>query len=107
MIATAISFTPWLAQSSGGGSSALAFIFPLLIMGGLFYALLILPQRRRQKKLEALRSEIGVGDEVRTIGGILGTVVGENGDTFTLDLGGHTMRVVKRAVAERVQEDAS
>ncbi len=98
---------PLLAQAETGGSSILAFLFPILILGGLFYVLLILPQRRRQKKLEQLRAEIGVGDEVRTIGGILGRVVGEDDETFTIDLGGSTMRVVKRAVAEKVGEDGA
>lgn len=98
-------FQPIFAQAEGGGSSILTFLFPLVIMGGLFYVLLILPQRRRQKKMATLRSDIGVGDEVRTIGGILGRVVEEDDETFTIDLGGHTMRVVKKAVAERIEQD--
>jgi len=104
----ATQFLPVFAQAdAGGGSSILTFLFPLAIMGGLFYVLLILPQRRRQKKAESMRSEIGVGDEVRTIGGILGRVVDEDEETFTLDLGGTTMRVVKKAVAERLEQDGN
>ncbi len=91
-----------VAQEATQGGSPLAFLLPILLLGGLFYALLILPQRRRQKKMEILRSEITVGDEVRTIGGILGRVVSEDEDTFTLDIGGQNLRVVKRAVAERL-----
>ena len=83
------------------------FLFPLLILGGLFYVLLILPQRRRAKKMDQLRSEIGIGDDVRTIGGILGTVVDEDDETFTVDIGGQRMRVVKRAIAERIDSDES
>lgn len=90
------------AQESSGGSSAVAFLFPLLIMGGLFYVLLILPQRRRHKKMDQMRSAISVGDEVRTIGGIIGTVVAEKDDEFTIDIGGQNMRIVKRAIAERL-----
>ncbi|GMR03004.1 MAG: hypothetical protein BMS9Abin20_1363 [Acidimicrobiia bacterium] len=105
MIASAIVTAPLFAQAEGGGSSALTFLFPLVILGGLFYVILILPQRRRQKKMEQMRSDISVGDEVRTIGGILARVVDEGDDTFTLDVGGHTIRVVKRAVAERIDKD--
>jgi preprotein translocase subunit YajC len=94
-LATALLF----AQS--GGTSSLSFLFPIIIMGGLFYVLLILPQRRRKKKEEAMRATIDVGAHVRTIGGIIGTVVDEDEETFTLDLGGSTMKVIKRAVAER------
>ncbi|NHZ71311.1 MAG: preprotein translocase subunit YajC [Proteobacteria bacterium] len=104
MTASTTFLTLVFAQSDGG-TNALAFLFPLVVMGGLFYVLLILPQRRRQKKSEAMRSNIGIGDEVRTIGGIIGHVVDEDDDTFTLDLGGTTMRIVKRAVAERVSGD--
>jgi len=72
-----------------------------VILGGLFYVLLILPQRRKRKKAEVMRADIEIGAEVRTIGGIVGTVVDEDDETFTLDLGGSTMRIIKRAVAER------
>jgi len=99
-IATALLF----AQSDGG-SSALSFLFPIVIMGGLFYVLLILPQKRRRKKAEQMRSDIGVGAEVRTIGGIVGTVVAEDEETFTIDLGGSTMKIIKRAIAERTDSD--
>ena len=93
-----------VAQESSGGN-ALGFLLPLLILGGLFYVLLILPQRRRAKKMEQLRSEIAAGDEVRTIGGIYGTVVDEDDEAYTIDIGGQTMRVMKRAISERLTDD--
>jgi len=93
------------AQEASGGGSAVAFLFPLVIMGGLFYVLLILPQRRRHKKMAQMRSSITVGDEIRTIGGIIGTVVAESGDEFTVDIGGQHMRLVKTAVAEKLGSD--
>lgn len=96
-----------IAQEAAEGGNALGFLLPLVILGGLFYVLLILPQRRRQKKMETMRADIEVGDEVRTIGGIIGTVVDEDDDIFTIDIGGQRMRVVKRAVAGKTQEDDS
>ena len=96
-----------IAQEASEGGNALGFLLPLVILGGLFYVLLILPQRRRQKKMETMRADIEVGDEVRTIGGIIGTVVDEDDDIFTIDIGGQRMRVVKRAVAGKTQEDDS
>jgi preprotein translocase subunit YajC len=97
-----------LAQESDGGSQSnpLAFLLPLAILGGLFYVILILPQRRRMKQAQQMRDSIGVGDEVRTVGGIYGTVREEIGETFLLDLGaGTTIRIAKRAVAERMEAD--
>ncbi|MEN8040435.1 MAG: preprotein translocase subunit YajC [Actinomycetota bacterium] len=93
------------AQETTSGSSALGSLPFFLIVGGLFYVLLILPQRRRRKKAEEMRSGIEIGDEVRTIGGIIGTVVREDGDEFTIDIGGQTMRVVKRAIAEKTRSE--
>ena len=47
-----------------------------------------------------------VGDEVRTIGGIYGTIRSEDDETFTIDIGGgSTMRMAKRAIAERIGDD--
>ena len=97
-----------LAQESDGTSQSnpLAFLLPLVILGGLFYVILILPQRRRMKQAQKMRDSIGVGDEVRTVGGIYGTVREEIGETFLLDLGaGTTIRIAKRAVAERMEAD--
>ncbi len=95
-----------IAQSEGG-SSALGFLLPIVVLGGLFYLLLVMPQRRRAKKSKELRDSIGVGDQVRTIGGIYGTVRSEDDESFTLDIGGgSSMRIAKRAIAERVGDDS-
>lgn len=94
-----------IAQTESQGS-ALGFLLPLVILGGLFYLLLILPQRRRAKKMDELRSSIKAGDEIRTIGGIYGTVRAEDEKSFTIDLGdGSKMRISKQAVAERIGGD--
>jgi preprotein translocase subunit YajC len=104
LITATISAALLFAQSEGG-SSTLSFLFPIVIMGGLFYVLLILPQRRRRKKADQMRADIGIGSEVRTIGGIVGTVIDEDEETFTIDLGGSTMKIIKRAIAERTDKD--
>ena len=95
-----------VAQSESGGS-ALGFLLPIAVLGGLFYLLLVLPQRRRAKKAKELRDSISVGDDVRTIGGIYGTIRSEDNETFTMDIGGgSTMRVAKRAISERIGDDS-
>ena len=100
-----VALIPVVAQEASG-SNALSFLLPLLILGGLFYFMLYLPRRRQSKKAEALLSAITVGDDVRTIGGIYGKVRSEDDDTYTIDIGGgNTLRISKRAVAERVGDD--
>jgi preprotein translocase subunit YajC len=96
---------PILAQEDSASGSPLAFLIPIVILGGLFYVLILMPQRRRQKQAKALQSSVAVGDEIRTIGGILGRIVEEDESTFTIELEDSRMRITKRAVAERIEDD--
>ncbi len=94
------------AQAESGGS-IVGFLLPIAILGGLFYLLLVMPQRRRAKKAKELRDSIAVGDDIRTIGGIYGTIQSEDDESFTINIGGgSTMRISRRAVAERVGDDS-
>jgi len=96
-----------LAQASDGGSSSspLGFIIPLVVLGGLFYVFLVLPQRRRVKQMQQLRDSLGAGDRVRTVGGIFGRITGEDEEAFIIDVGGGTrLRIAKRAIAEKVED---
>lgn len=95
---------PIIAQEEA--ANPWGFALPVIIIGGLFFVMIYLPRRRATKKAQELAAAIEVGDDVRTIGGIYGTIRSEDDDTYTLDLGGgNTMRVAKRAVAERVGDD--
>jgi preprotein translocase subunit YajC len=99
-----------LAQASGGqGGSALSLLVPLVLMGGLFYFLLIRPQQRRSRAQKDLIASVGVGDEIMTAGGILGTVtaIDEDEDLLTVEIAPNTnIRIVKRAVSQRFVEEA-
>ena len=48
---------------------------PLIFIFAIFYFLLIMPQQRRQKKWQAMLSELKTGDKVITQGGLRGTIV--------------------------------
>lgn len=92
-------------EATEPSSSLLGLLFPLLIFGGLFYVALILPQRRRQRQMQNLRSSIEVGDQIRTIGGILGRVTHIDGDEAVIDVGGGTkLTLTVRAIAEKLGE---
>jgi preprotein translocase subunit YajC len=99
-----------LAQADGGGgASGLGLLVPLVLMGVLFYFLLIRPQQRRARAQRDLISSVEVGDEIMTAGGILGTVTAMDDDDelLTVEVApGTRIRVVKRAVSQRfVEED--
>jgi preprotein translocase subunit YajC len=68
------------AQSPGGIISFLPLIFIL----GIFYLIVFLPARKRQKKLQEMIDGLKVGDKVVTSGGIYGTIVGFKDDRIQL-----------------------
>ena len=57
---------------------------PVVLIFGVFYFLLILPQQRRQKKWQQMLSELKTGDKVVTSGGLKGTVFAMKEDSITL-----------------------
>ena len=86
-----------VAQDSQGGSSLVAFL-PLLLMGGVFYFLLIRPQQRRAKAQQALLRSVEVGDEIVTTAGVFGMVVAidDESDVITLEIApGTRIRMVR------------
>ena len=65
----------------------------LLLMVALFYFMLIRPENKRKKEAEKTRNSIKVGDNVTTIGGIVGTVVNVKEDRFVLETGADQVRI--------------
>ena len=61
-------------QSGGGMGGLLAGLMPFLLIFGVFYFLIILPQRRRQKALQEMIAALKAGDKIITSGGIYATV---------------------------------
>lgn len=89
-------------EPSGG---LLSLLLPLIVIGGLFYFLLIMPQRRMRKQAEEMRSSLAVGDRVRTVGGIYGSIESVDGETVVLDVGGGTrLTIAVRAIAQTVHD---
>ena len=76
--------------STGGLLSMLPM---LLIMVGVFYFMLIRPENKRKKEAEQMRSSVKTGDQVTTIGGIVGTVVDVKSEKFVLETGADQVRI--------------
>lgn len=60
-------------QDSGGGS-IIWTLLPFILIFGIFYFLVIMPQRRQQQELKNLIASLKAGDEVVTNGGIIGKI---------------------------------
>tara|TARA_B100000470_G_C19417911_1_gene227302 strand:+ start:136 stop:507 length:372 start_codon:yes stop_codon:yes gene_type:complete len=86
------SFILAMATPQGGGSP-LAPLIPLVLMIGIFYFIIVLPMRRRQKKVQEFLTALKVGDQVVTSGGLHATVTRVNEKTLQIE------------IAERVRVD--
>lgn len=89
-------------------SNPLALFLPLVLMGGVFYFLLIRPQQRRVRAQQALVNAVEVGDEIMTTGGIFGTIADMDDDEGTVIVEiapGTRIVMVKSGIARRLTED--
>ena len=93
-------------EATGGG---MEMIIMLVVMIGVFYFMLIRPENKRKKEAEATRNSIKVGDQVTTIGGIIGKVVHVKDDKFVLETSADQVRIefAKWAISSNDTADAA
>ena len=99
----------FLFQSTGGAAGLLGNpLTMMIIVMGIFYVMLILPQQRQRKKVQAMLQALKSGDKVVTSGGIYGTVNGIDGDTIILKIADQVkIRIARSAIAQvEASEDA-
>lgn len=85
---------------------ALQQLFPLLLLFGVFYFLLIRPQRARARQQQALIDSVSTGDRVVTIGGFHGTVQSVDEDTVRIEITPGNVATLSRAAIARRLVDA-
>ena len=71
--------------SLASGTGSLLSIGAIILLFVFLYFFMIRPQKKQEKKDAAMRDSLEVGDEVTTIGGIIGKVVSVKGETFVLE----------------------
>lgn len=83
-----------------------ATILPLVILIAVMYFLLIRPQKKREKEVNAMRSGVQVGDEIITIGGICGKVVKTKEESLVIQVGADRVKfeIMRWAVSKVVEE---
>jgi preprotein translocase subunit YajC len=88
------------------GSSLIWGLLPFVFIFGIFYFLVIMPQKRQQKELQQLITELKINDEVVTNGGVIGKIK-EVRDTSFIILSGEKsfLEVAKSAVVGRKLEN--
>ena len=95
-----------LAQQNQA-NPVVAFL-PLLLMGVVFYFLLIRPQSQRRRAQMQMQSDVEVGDEVVTTAGIYGTITEIDDDygIVTVEVAPNTdIRMARAAIAQRLVDD--
>jgi len=90
---------PVLAQQAATPDLLVNFA-PIIIIGIIFYVLIFLPMRKRQKKVEAMIAALQNGDAVITNSGIYGTIAGVKEKTFILKIADQVkIEIAKNAVS--------
>jgi preprotein translocase subunit YajC len=90
------------AAEGGSQTSSWYMIIFLVLIFGLFYFVMIRPQRKRQKQHETMVRELQKGDKVITAGGIYGTIDSISDDSMVIKVeSGATLRVARGSVIGR------
>jgi preprotein translocase, YajC subunit len=87
-------------------SSSLTYLFPILLIV-IFVVLIIVPNRRRDKKFKDMLSSLQVGDNVKTIGGVYGKIIAIKEDLITVETGPDKVKILfaKSAIATVDRQD--
>ena len=78
------------STATGGGMTS---IIMMVAMIAVFYFLMIRPENKRKKEAEQMRSAVKTGDEITTIGGIIGTVVSVKDDKCVMETSADQVRI--------------
>jgi preprotein translocase subunit YajC len=103
LLVTLLTFIGGCMPPEGGeGGFDWTIIIFLILIFGVFYFLIIRPQRRRQKQHDELMQELKRGDKVITTGGIYGVVESISDESVVLKIeSGATIRVARGSVVGR------
>ncbi len=91
---------------SGNAQATLVQFLPLVILIAVMYFLMIRPQRKKDKAINEMRRGLTVGDEIVTIGGIVGKIVKTKDETIVIQVGADKvkMEMMRWAVSSVTKE---
>ena len=96
-----LSSTSGTNSTASGGKSQISLIIMMVLMFAVMYFVMIRPQKKKQKEEQQMRDSIEVGDEITTIGGIVGRVVTVKEDSLIIETGAdrNKMKITRWAVS--------
>jgi preprotein translocase subunit YajC len=86
-----------LSASSGQAGNPLVQLIPFALVLAIFYFIILLPMKRRQKKVQEFLSALKVGDRVITSGGIFGSITKVNEQSVQLQVAQNVRLEVARS----------
>ena len=90
-----------------GGAGGFGFLLPMILVFGVFYLLLIRPQQRKQRELQATIQQLKAGDRVITTGGVVGKITEVRDTSFLIRSADKTiLEIARTAVAGVDSEEA-
>jgi preprotein translocase subunit YajC len=96
------------AAKSGGSGGSVFFLFIILALAAM-WLIVIRPQRRKAKLQQSMQSELAIGDEILTAGGVYGTVtrIDDDNDEVGVEIAPKVeIRLARRAIAAHLTEHA-
>ena len=81
------------ATATGTTGGMMSTVIMMVAMLGLFYFMLIRPENKRKKEAEQMRSSVKKGDQITTIGGIVGTVVDVKENNIVVETSADQVRI--------------
>ena len=99
-----------LTADTAAAAGSMGSMLPLLIaMFALMYFMVIRPENKRKRQAEEMRNSLSVGEEITTIGGMVGKIVHITEDTITFETGEDRVRIQikKNAISTTAKIEAA
>src|SRR6195256_2305868 len=93
----------FLFQGVGGGLGGA--LVPMVLIFGVFYLLLIRPQQKKQRQLQATIAELKAGDKVITTGGVIGVITAVRDASFFIRSADKTILEIARSAVAGVDSE--
>lgn len=88
-----------------GGLGALTGLLPMVLIIAVFYVLLIRPQQKRQRDLQATIAQLKAGDRIVTTGGVIGTITSVKDNSFLIRSAEKSILEIARSAVAGVDEE--
>src|SRR3989441_8937758 len=88
-----------------GGAGGFGFLLPMILVFGVFYLLLIRPQQRKQRQLQATIAELKAGDKVVTTGGVIGVITAVRDTSFLIRSADKSILEIARSAVAGVDSE--